>query len=222
MTFSRVGVDMLHPELSAGRTDTDELNKGMVEDLVSLDPRSDLPVRQAGLVEELKTIEVDLNHPEKVLRIGKELNRSVRSELIAFLKSNTDVFAWEHADMEGIDPTVSCHKLNTSPDVRPRQQRRRPLNPERYEALANEVEKLLKCGFIRESLYPRWMANPVGKKSNGAWRVCIDFTDLNRACPKDIFPLSPNRPNGGCHSWARTPKLHGRLLRVQPNHNARK
>jgi hypothetical protein len=52
------------------------------------------------------------------------------------------------------------------------------------------VEKLLKAGFIREVDYPEWLANVVlVKKSNGKWRMCVDFTDLNKACPNDSFPL---------------------------------
>ena len=53
-----------------------------------------------------------------------------------------------------------------------------------------EVEKLLTVGFIREVYYPKWFANIVMvKKSNGKWRMCVDFTYLNNACPKDSFPL---------------------------------
>ena len=53
-----------------------------------------------------------------------------------------------------------------------------------------EVEKLLTAGFIREVYYPEWLANVVMvKKSNVKWRMCVDFTNLNRACPKDSFPL---------------------------------
>ena len=54
----------------------------------------------------------------------------------------------------------------------------------------DEVSKLLAANFIREVYYPEWLANVVMvKKANGNWRMCIDFTDLNNACPKDSFPL---------------------------------
>ena len=53
-----------------------------------------------------------------------------------------------------------------------------------------EVDKLLQEKAIREVEYPKWLANFVlVKKANGKWRLCIDFTDVNRACPKDRFPL---------------------------------
>jgi len=52
------------------------------------------------------------------------------------------------------------------------------------------VEKLLQADFIREVDYPKWLAIVVlVKKLNGKWRMCIDFTDLNKACPKDSCPL---------------------------------
>ena len=53
-----------------------------------------------------------------------------------------------------------------------------------------EVKKLLVTGFIQEVYYPEWLANVVMvKKSNRKWRMCVDFTNLNNACPKDSFPL---------------------------------
>lgn len=62
--------------------------------------------------------------------------------------------------------------------------------PERNQAAAEEVAKLLQAGFIWEVYYPDWLANVVMvKKSNGKWRMCVDFTHLNKACPKDSFPL---------------------------------
>jgi hypothetical protein len=52
-----------------------------------------------------------------------------------------------------------------------------------------EVDQLLKIRAVQEVLYPQWLSNTVVVKKNGKWRVCVDFTDLNRACPKDPFPL---------------------------------
>ena len=58
------------------------------------------------------------------------------------------------------------------------------------EAVQKEVERLLQVGVIRELHYPTWLSNTmVVKKKNWKWRVCVDFTSLNQACPKDPFPL---------------------------------
>ena len=56
--------------------------------------------------------------------------------------------------------------------------------------MREEVTKLKQAGVIKEVFYPEWLANiMVVKKKNGKWRVCVDFTDLNKACPKDPFPM---------------------------------
>ena len=61
---------------------------------------------------------------------------------------------------------------------------------ERDKAIAEEVRKLLEAGFIREVYYPDWLANVVMvKKANEKWQMCVDFTNLNRACPKDSYSL---------------------------------
>ena len=61
---------------------------------------------------------------------------------------------------------------------------------ERDKAIVEEVRKLLKASFIREVYYPDWLANVVMvKKANGKWQMYVDFTDFNRACPKDRYPL---------------------------------
>ena len=62
--------------------------------------------------------------------------------------------------------------------------------PKRELSIKKEVQKLTTANFIREVYYPDWLANVVMvKKANGKWRMCVDFTDLNKACPKDSYPL---------------------------------
>ena len=101
-----------------------------------------------------------------------------------------DVFAWKQEDMGGIDPAVITHKLNVAPSFKPVKQKRRSFAPERQKTINEEVGKILQAQNIREVDYPYWLANVVlVKKANGKWRLCIDFTNVNRACPKDSFPL---------------------------------
>ena len=109
-----------------------------------------------------------------------------------FLKENVSTFALSMADMKGIDPAITTHELNVDPTFKPIRQKRRKLGPDRSKAVNEEVERLLGAGSIAEVRYLEWLANPVVvKKRNGKWRVCVDFTDLNKACPKDSYPL-PN------------------------------
>jgi hypothetical protein len=64
------------------------------------------------------------------------------------------------------------------------------MSNDKAKGARNEVKRLLSAGVIREVTYPEWLANAIMvKKANGKWRMCIDFTDLNKACPKDEFPL---------------------------------
>ena len=92
--------------------------------------------------------------------------------------------------MGGIDPVVITHKLNISPAFKSVKQKRRSFAAEMQKANNEEVNKLLQAKAIREVEYPDWLANVLlVKKVNGKWRLCIDFTDVNRACLKDSFPL---------------------------------
>ncbi|GAU31790.1 hypothetical protein TSUD_22360 [Trifolium subterraneum] len=96
------------------------------------------------------------------------------------------------AEMPGIDPEVACHQLTIDPRASAVVQRRRKQSPEKAEAARKDVKDLLEANFIAEAQYTTWLSNVVlVKKSNGKWRMCVDYTDLNRACPKDAYPL-PN------------------------------
>ncbi|XP_056854988.1 uncharacterized protein LOC130509719 [Raphanus sativus] len=133
---------------------------------------------------------IDDSNPERQVSIGSELPLETKKELIDFLKSNVKTFAWSTNDMKGIDPNVTTHKLKVDPTFKPIKQKRRKLGLEKAQAVNDEVDRLTKAGSIREVHYPDWLANPVVvKKKNGKWRICVDFTDLNKACPKDSFPL---------------------------------
>ncbi|KAM2006118.1 hypothetical protein ACFX15_001213 [Malus domestica] len=87
--------------------------------------------------------------------------------------------------MPGISPDIICHRLSIDPKTTP--------------AMKTEVEKLKDIGFIREVNYPTWVENVVLVKKNPTneslllqkvlWRMCVDYTDLNKGCPKDSFPL---------------------------------
>nr|ABA96681.1 retrotransposon protein, putative, unclassified [Oryza sativa Japonica Group] len=110
--------------------------------------------------------------------------------LVSFLRANADVFAWRPADMPGVPREVIEHRLAVRPGARPVRQKVRRQAPERQAFIREEVTRLLEAGFIREVIHPEWLANPVViPKANGKLRMCIDYTDLNKACPKDPYPL---------------------------------
>ncbi|XP_026378564.1 uncharacterized protein LOC113273003 [Papaver somniferum] len=138
-----------------------------------------------------KLIEVQIGDEEhKTTFVREDLPAHERDGLITLLRENTDVFTWSFAEMPRIDPNVACHGLNIDEKFHPVRQKIRNMTKSKKYGVTAEVEKLLESGFIRPVQYPRWMSNvvPVPKK-NGKICVCIDFTDLNKACPSDPYPL---------------------------------
>lgn len=82
------------------------------------------------------------------------------------------------------------HHLDIKPGYKSVNQKLRHQGAERVKAAKEEVDRLLKAGFIRECKYSDWLANVVRmKKASGKWHMCVDFTDLNKACPKDDYAL---------------------------------
>jgi hypothetical protein len=121
---------------------------------------------------------------------GSQLSEEQEKALLKFLFNNKDVFAWSANDLCGVNRDVIEHSLNVDPIVRPRKQKLQKMSDDKAEGARNEVKRLLSAGVIREVTYPEWLANTVMvKKANGKWRMYIDFTYLNKVCPKDEFPL---------------------------------
>ena len=101
-----------------------------------------------------------------------------------------DVFAWNAYEATGVDPSFICHHLNVNPSVTSKKQPPRRSSKEHSDAVKNKVTKLKQAGAIKEVFYPEWLANiVVVKKKSGKWQVCVDFTDLNKTCLKDSFPM---------------------------------
>ncbi|CAA0839601.1 Unknown protein, partial [Striga hermonthica] len=183
------------PETSDGALDQGQpLSAEDIKAHEDIDPRIQFKDKShhvpAEPVEDVEIIYMDELTQEKPLRIGASLQEPTRSHLIQFLRSNSDVFAWKHEDMKGIDPQKACHRLNLDKTIKPVIQKHRKFGPDRQKALEEEVNKLIDNKFVKEAKYPTWISNPVlVKKATGLWRLCIDFSDLNQACPKDSYPI---------------------------------
>jgi hypothetical protein len=110
--------------------------------------------------------------------------------LVDFLRANAEVFAWSPSDMPGISRDVAEHSLDIRAGARPVKQTLRRFDKEKHRAIGEEIHKLLAAGFIKEVFHPEWLANPVlVRKNDRKWRMCVDYTGLNKACLKVPYPL---------------------------------
>jgi hypothetical protein len=93
--------------------------------------------------------------------------------------------------MPGVPKCLIEHSLNVDPKATPKRQHLRCFAYDRWGTIKKELAKLLAAGFIREVFHPKWLANPVlvRKKNTNEWRMCVDYTDLNKQCPKNPFGL---------------------------------
>ena len=93
--------------------------------------------------------------------------------------------------MPGVPREFAEHALNVFPDTKPVKQSILRLSEPRAEAIGKEINRLLAADFIREIKESEWLANTVlvPKKDTDILRMCVDFTSLNKHCPKDHFPL---------------------------------
>ncbi|GKG07372.1 hypothetical protein Tco_0330341, partial [Tanacetum coccineum] len=145
------------------------------------------PDEGADLTEQIL---VNPSFPDQIVTIGGGLSPACKNQLKTLLTNNMEVFAWEPADMTGVPRRIIEHSLNVNPSLEPFCQKRRTFSPEKSEAVTNEVAEWVRAGIVRPIKYPTYISNPVlVKKCDGSWRMCINFKNLNTACPKDYYPL---------------------------------
>jgi hypothetical protein len=128
---------------------------------------------------------------DEAIMISQDLLSSEEVTMLSILDKNSDFFAWQTSNLTGVSRDIIEHKLQIKPSAKPKKQKLHKMSDEKVVAVKAEVQKLLDVGFICEVQYPSWLANVVMvKKNNGKWRMCTNFTNLNKCCPKDDFPLS--------------------------------
>jgi hypothetical protein len=138
---------------------------------------------------ETKKVYLD-DKPDRAVTIGAHLNPEEEKRLIKFLNKNKDVFAWSAKDLQGVDRDIIEYTLETDEKIMPKKQKLRKMSEEKVKAVEAEVQRLQDAKVIREVKYPVWLADTIPvKKKNGKWRMCVDFTNLKKACKKDDFPL---------------------------------
>ena len=110
-----------------------------------------------------------------------------KSKVCALLREFIDCFAWNYTEMPGLSRDLVEHRLPIKSGFRPHKQPPRRFNSNLYDRIKEEIDRLLKAGFIRPCRYAEWISNivPIEKKNTGKIRVCINFRDLNKATPKD-------------------------------------
>jgi hypothetical protein len=140
---------------------------------------------------QVKTIDLGTGDNRRTTTIGAGLDPKEEDALVSFLRANRDIFAWKPADMPGVPRQLIEHSLNIDPKATPKRQHLRRFADDRRDAIKKELAKLLAADFIIEVFHPEWLANPVliRKKNSNEWRMCVDYTDLNKNCPKDPFGL---------------------------------
>ena len=142
----------------------------------------------AGCTKELIKVQI-LPDTGKYFQTWASMGGQDKVETLLLIQ-NVDVFAWSLYEVPGVYLEFIVHKLNVDPSFPPKKQKPRRSARDHIEAVKSEDQKLKEAEIIKEIYFLKWLANTVVvKKKNDKWRVCVDFTDLNRACSKDPFPM---------------------------------
>ena len=144
---------------------------------------------RANCAEDLVRVRI-LPDDDRSFLIRASVKDKERVEMLLFLVQNVDVFSWSPYELPGVDPKFIVHMLNVDLLYPPKKQKPRRSVKEHVETIKHEVKRLKEAEAIKKIFFPEWLANiVVVKKKNGKWRLYVNFTDLNRVCPKDLFPM---------------------------------
>ncbi|GJR08489.1 reverse transcriptase domain-containing protein [Tanacetum coccineum] len=150
-----------------------------------------LPSTTYGIaVEEKIRIAIHPEYPEQIIAMGSTLTKEGRKALCELLRRNLDIFSCKPEDMTGVPRHLAEHRLNVREGCLPVRQKKRSKSPERNKEIQEEVAKLVDTRIMKEVHYHSWLSNhTMVKNHDDNWRMCVDFKDLNKACPKDGYPL---------------------------------
>jgi hypothetical protein len=140
--------------------------------------------------DELEEVDIGPRDKPPPTFISKKLSPCLQELMIALLKEYADCFTWDYKEMPGLNRSIIEHRLPLKNGFWLFQQRARQMKAEVLVEVKKEVEKMLEAEFIRPCRYAEWISSVVPmQKKDGRWRVCVDFRDLNRATPKDEYPM---------------------------------
>lgn len=122
---------------------------------------------------------------DRSIKMRFKLSLEVRSKLVECLQENADFLAISPYGMPGIDPQVACHRLNLDVGSKYVSQWRKKKYSKILEATEKIVRGLLDAAFISKAKYTEWLFHVILVKiASSKWIMCVDYTDLNLACPK--------------------------------------
>ena len=126
----------------------------------------------------------------KLIKMNANLNPQLTTDATSLFKEYRDVFAFSYEDLRGIPEHIATHRIELDTAISPCHQAQYRMNPNYAKAVKEDLEKLLKAGFIEPVDQATWLSPiVVVPKKNGKLRICVDFRRLNAATKKDPYPL---------------------------------
>jgi hypothetical protein len=140
----------------------------------------------------LEEIDIGDGITPRLIFVNKNVSLEHKDAVIELLRDYVDCFIWNYREMPELSRELVVHWLSIKSGFRPYKQPARRFNLIIHDRVKEQVERLLDVGFIRPYRYEKWVSNnvPMEKKNTSKIQVCIDFCNLNKAAPKDEYPIT--------------------------------